>query len=160
MSHRRPVTVQSFLQFLIIGLGAGATYALFAQGAVLIYRGSGLVNFAQGAIGTFAAYIAFVELKDEQEWATLPVDPRRRGRRGRGVPRVPGARPPGAAERRGDRPGHRHDRPPRPPPGHRREALRRRQPADRLLPPPRHVPLGRASSSRRSGSTSSASPWS
>ena len=44
--------MQSFLQFLIIGLGAGATYALFAQGAVLIYRGSGLVNFAQGAIGT------------------------------------------------------------------------------------------------------------
>ena len=51
--------MQSFLQFLIIGLGAGAAYALFAQGAVLIYRGSGLVNFAQGAIGTFAAYIAF-----------------------------------------------------------------------------------------------------
>ena len=62
----RPVTVQSFVQFLIIGLGAGATYALFAQGAVLIYRGSGLVNFAQGAIGTFAAYIAFVDLKDKQ----------------------------------------------------------------------------------------------
>ena len=54
--------MQSFLQFLIIGLGAGATYALFAQGAVLVYRGSGLVNFAQGAIGTFAAYIAFVDL--------------------------------------------------------------------------------------------------
>ena len=59
----RRLTVQSFLQFLIIGLGAGATYALFAQGAVLIYRGSGLVNFAQGAIGTFAAYIAFVDLE-------------------------------------------------------------------------------------------------
>ena len=56
------MTLQSFVQFLIIGLGAGAIYALFAQGAVLIYRGSGLVNFAQGAIGTFAAYIAFVEL--------------------------------------------------------------------------------------------------
>jgi sulfate-transporting ATPase len=67
------VTVQSFVQFLIIGLGAGAAYALFAQGAVLIYRGSGLVNFAQGAIGTFAAYIAFVDLKDEREWATLPA---------------------------------------------------------------------------------------
>ncbi|HET6948908.1 MAG TPA: ATP-binding cassette domain-containing protein [Acidimicrobiales bacterium] len=65
--------MQSFLQFLIIGLGAGATYALFAQGAVLIYRGSGLVNFAQGAIGTFAAYIAFVDLKGEQDWATLPA---------------------------------------------------------------------------------------
>ena len=59
--------MQSFLQFLIIGLGAGATYALFAQGAVLIYRGSGLVNFAQGAIGTFAAYLAFVDLAGERE---------------------------------------------------------------------------------------------
>ncbi len=65
--------MQAFVQFLIIGLGAGATYALFAQGAVLIYRGSGLVNFAQGAIGTFAAYIAFVEFVDEREWAALPA---------------------------------------------------------------------------------------
>jgi sulfate-transporting ATPase len=65
--------VRSFLQFLIIGLGAGATYALFAQGAVLIYRGSGLVNFAQGAVGTFAAYIAFVDLKDDRGWSTLPA---------------------------------------------------------------------------------------
>jgi sulfate-transporting ATPase len=65
--------VKSFLQFLIIGLGAGATYALFAQGAVLIYRGSGLVNFAQGAIGTFAAYIAFVDLKGDRGWSTLPA---------------------------------------------------------------------------------------
>src|SRR4051794_27732032 len=60
--------MQAFLQFLIIGLGAGATYAMFAQGAVLIYRGSGLVNFAQGAIGTLAAYIAFVDLVDKQGW--------------------------------------------------------------------------------------------
>ncbi|MET1002754.1 MAG: branched-chain amino acid ABC transporter permease, partial [Acidimicrobiia bacterium] len=65
--------MKSFLQFLIIGLGAGATYALFAQGAVLIYRGSGLVNFAQGAIGTFAAYIAFVDLEGDRGWATLPA---------------------------------------------------------------------------------------
>src|SRR5262245_54144221 len=63
----------SFLQFLVIGLGAGATYALFAQGAVLIYRGSGLVNFAQGAIGSFAAYIAFVDLKENRAWSTLPA---------------------------------------------------------------------------------------
>src|SRR3546814_8287807 len=56
--------MQQFLQLLVIGLGVGASYALFAQGAVLIYRGSGLVNFAQGAIGTSAAYIAFVALAD------------------------------------------------------------------------------------------------
>jgi ABC-type branched-subunit amino acid transport system ATPase component/branched-subunit amino acid ABC-type transport system permease component len=60
--------VQSFVQFLIVGLGAGAVYALFAQGAVLIYRGSGLVNFAQGAVGTLAAYVAFVDLVGEREW--------------------------------------------------------------------------------------------
>ncbi|GIU88549.1 MAG: ABC transporter [Acidimicrobiia bacterium] len=65
--------MQSFLQFLIIGLGAGATYALFAQGAVLVYRGSGLVNFAQGAIGTLAAYVAFVDLVDERGWGPFPA---------------------------------------------------------------------------------------
>ncbi|MFV0318533.1 MAG: branched-chain amino acid ABC transporter permease, partial [Microthrixaceae bacterium] len=65
--------MQAFIQFLIIGLGAGATYALFAQGAVLIYRGSGLVNFAQGAIGTLAAYVTFVELVDNQKWPVLPA---------------------------------------------------------------------------------------
>ncbi len=65
--------MQPFLQFLIIGLGAGATYALFAQGAVLIYRGSGLVNFAQGAIGTFAAYLAYVDLQDDRGWGPWPA---------------------------------------------------------------------------------------
>ena len=64
--------MQSFIQFLIIGLGVGATYALFAQGAVLIFRGSGLVNFGQGAIGTAAAYLAFVDLVDRQEWSVWP----------------------------------------------------------------------------------------
>src|SRR5215203_3934537 len=76
-SYDRPPHVrrlmQSFFQFLIIGLGAGATYALFAQGAVLIYRGSGLVNFAQGAIGTFAAYLAFVDLAGDRGWSTWPA---------------------------------------------------------------------------------------
>jgi ABC-type branched-subunit amino acid transport system ATPase component/branched-subunit amino acid ABC-type transport system permease component len=65
--------MQSFLQFVVIGLGAGATYALVAQGAVLIYRGSGIVNFAQGALGTLAAYVAFVEMKGEQNFKTLPA---------------------------------------------------------------------------------------
>src|SRR5688500_7155998 len=65
--------MQSVLQFVIIGLGLGATYALFAQGAVLIYRGSGLVNFAQGALGTLAAYLTFIELRQERDWPTLPA---------------------------------------------------------------------------------------
>ena len=65
--------MKSFLQFIVLGLGSGATYALFAQGAVLIYRGSGLVNFAQGSIGMFSAYIGFVELKVNHRWATFPA---------------------------------------------------------------------------------------
>lgn len=65
--------MQSFLQFVVLGLGAGAAYALFAQGAVLIYRGSGLVNFGQGAIGTLAAYLAFVELRGTRDWPTVPA---------------------------------------------------------------------------------------
>ena len=62
-----------FLQFALIGLGAGATYALFAQGAVLIYRGSGLVNFAHGALGMLSAYITFVTLVGDHDWPVWPA---------------------------------------------------------------------------------------
>lgn len=39
-----------FFSLMIIGIGMGAIYAFAAQGLVLIYRGSGILNFAQGAI--------------------------------------------------------------------------------------------------------------
>ena len=48
------------IRFAVLGLGAGAVYALTAQGIVLIYRGSGVVNFAQGAIGMIGAYVAYL----------------------------------------------------------------------------------------------------
>jgi ABC-type branched-subunit amino acid transport system ATPase component/branched-subunit amino acid ABC-type transport system permease component len=48
-----------FIQFAVLGLGVGAAYAILAQGIVLIYRGSGVLNFAQGAIGMFSAYVFF-----------------------------------------------------------------------------------------------------
>jgi len=47
------------LQFVLIGLGLGCAYALFAQGTVLIYRGSGIVNFGQGGLGALAAYVTY-----------------------------------------------------------------------------------------------------
>jgi ABC-type branched-subunit amino acid transport system ATPase component/branched-subunit amino acid ABC-type transport system permease component len=53
----------TFLQFVVLGLGLGGLYALSGQGIVLIYRGSGVVNFSQGAIGATAAY-GFYELHD------------------------------------------------------------------------------------------------
>src|ERR1700735_4148021 len=45
------------LLFAILGLGTGAVYAMLAQGLVLIYRGSGILNFAQGAMAMVGGYI-------------------------------------------------------------------------------------------------------
>jgi sulfate-transporting ATPase len=60
------------LQFCILGLGAGAAYTLLAQGAILVYRGSGLVNFAQGAVSMAAAYLCFEEFETNQGWGFAP----------------------------------------------------------------------------------------
>jgi ABC-type branched-subunit amino acid transport system ATPase component/branched-subunit amino acid ABC-type transport system permease component len=67
--------VTNFLQFTVIGLGIGAVYALLAQGVVLIYRGSGVVNFAHGAFAMLAAYVAFVEVRSEDEVRRFLVVP-------------------------------------------------------------------------------------
>ncbi len=47
--------------FALLGLGTGAIYALAGQGLVLVYRGSGVVNFAQGAFAAVGA-LTFYEL--------------------------------------------------------------------------------------------------
>lgn len=44
------------IRFALLGLATGAIYALLSQGLVLIYRGSGLLNFAQGAMAMFGAF--------------------------------------------------------------------------------------------------------
>ncbi|QBJ97283.1 ATP-binding cassette domain-containing protein [Rhodococcus sp. ABRD24] len=61
------------LQFAILGLGAGSAYALLAQGVVLVYRGSGVVNFAQGAIAMVAAYVCLETLQRDHGWSMLPA---------------------------------------------------------------------------------------
>ncbi|MGN9843143.1 branched-chain amino acid ABC transporter permease [Nonomuraea sp. H19] len=48
-----------FLQQVVEGLGAGAIYASMALALVLIYRFTGIVNFAQGELAMFATYIAW-----------------------------------------------------------------------------------------------------
>ena len=45
--------------FVISGLGVGAVYALSGVGLVMLYRASGVLNFAFGAIGALAAYVAW-----------------------------------------------------------------------------------------------------
>ncbi|MEU8803101.1 ATP-binding cassette domain-containing protein [Spirillospora sp. NPDC048819] len=51
--------MKDLLTFLILGLSVGAVYALTAQGLVLIYRGSGVVNFAQGAYSMIGAFVFY-----------------------------------------------------------------------------------------------------
>ena len=44
------------LTFLVLGLGPGAILAAFGLSLAVFYRSSGVVNFATGAIGMYAAY--------------------------------------------------------------------------------------------------------
>ena len=55
------------VRFALLGIGAGAVYALAAQGIVLVYRGSGVLNFAHGAMGMLAAFI-FYDLRGGPGW--------------------------------------------------------------------------------------------
>ena len=48
-----------FTPFLVSGLATAATYVLSAVGIVVLYRASGVVNFAQGAIGALGAFISW-----------------------------------------------------------------------------------------------------
>ena len=47
------------IKFTVLGFGASAVYALMAAGVVLVYRGSGVVNFAQGGFALVAGYAYF-----------------------------------------------------------------------------------------------------
>jgi branched-chain amino acid transport system permease protein len=46
------------LSFVISGLGVGAVYALSGVGLVILYRTTGVLNFAFGAIGALGAFFA------------------------------------------------------------------------------------------------------
>jgi branched-chain amino acid transport system permease protein len=50
------------LQLIISGIATGSIYALVAIGIVLIYKCSGVVNFAQGAYAMLGAYVTFILL--------------------------------------------------------------------------------------------------
>lgn len=50
------------LRILVFGLQAGAIYALVAIGIALVYKATGILNFAQGELGTLSAFAAFVAL--------------------------------------------------------------------------------------------------
>jgi branched-chain amino acid transport system permease protein len=63
-----------FFEVLIGGLLSGVMYSLVALGFVLIYKASGVFNFAQGAMVFFAAltYVGLLEL-GVPAWAAVPA---------------------------------------------------------------------------------------
>lgn len=60
-----------WFQLTINGLVNGAVIALFALGFILIYRASRVLNFAEAATGTFAAYLVY-ELVGREAGDRLP----------------------------------------------------------------------------------------
>jgi branched-chain amino acid transport system permease protein len=51
--------VRDFLQFLVAGVAVGTLYALVALGFVIIYKATGIINFAQGALALVGAYLTY-----------------------------------------------------------------------------------------------------
>jgi len=51
--------VELFLERLIVGVGRGSIYALLALAIVLIFRSTGILNFAQGEMAMFSTFVAW-----------------------------------------------------------------------------------------------------
>jgi branched-chain amino acid transport system permease protein len=60
-------TFDQFYPFLILGFAFGAFYAVAATGLVVLYRTTGVLNFAFGAIGMFALNVSWTFL-DANWW--------------------------------------------------------------------------------------------
>jgi branched-chain amino acid transport system permease protein len=49
--------LDTIIQLLVLGLSSGAIYVGLALGLLIIYRSSGVINFAQGAMAMWGAYV-------------------------------------------------------------------------------------------------------
>ena len=47
----------TLLSFVVLGLTVGSVYAALATGVITVYRATGIINFAQGAMALWAAYV-------------------------------------------------------------------------------------------------------
>jgi sulfate-transporting ATPase len=59
--------MEEVVRFALLGFGVGSLYALASLGLIVIYRGSGVLNFALGAIGMAGAYLWY-ELDIKHGW--------------------------------------------------------------------------------------------
>ena len=49
----------TFFTYVVLGLATGSVYSLTAFGTILVYRGSGVVNFASGALATVGTFVYY-----------------------------------------------------------------------------------------------------
>ena len=56
--------METFIQVVVNGLGKGAVYALLALGFVIIFKASGVLNFAHGSFVLLGGYVAFRTQED------------------------------------------------------------------------------------------------
>ena len=52
--------MSEFLQYLFLGLGKGAIIATLALALVILYRTTGLLNFAQGEMAMFSTFLTWM----------------------------------------------------------------------------------------------------
>src|SRR5258706_2969542 len=68
--------MQEVIRFALLGFGVGSLYALAALGLIVIYRGSGVLNFALGAIGMAGAYLWYeLRVNPGRPFAAAPAAP-------------------------------------------------------------------------------------
>ena len=58
------------IRFALLGLGVGALYAFASQGLIVIYRGTGVLNFSLGATAIVGVFVQW-ELQYEEGWPFL-----------------------------------------------------------------------------------------
>jgi branched-subunit amino acid ABC-type transport system permease component len=66
--------MSTFIANTVIGLSLGGVFALAALGIVLVYRVTGVLNFANGAMGMFSTFVAwdvFFHRTSENFWVSL-----------------------------------------------------------------------------------------
>jgi ABC-type branched-subunit amino acid transport system ATPase component/ABC-type branched-subunit amino acid transport system permease subunit len=61
----------TFVTYVALGLASGGIYSLTAFGTILVYRGSGVVNFASGALATVGVFV-FYDLADGDGGGSVP----------------------------------------------------------------------------------------
>src|SRR4029453_16479697 len=58
------------IRYALLGLGVGALYAFGSQGLIVIYRGTGVLNFSLGATAIAGVFMQW-ELQNEHGWPFL-----------------------------------------------------------------------------------------